>query len=368
MMYGVISSAFSLLFLTLYSVSAIAQSPETPAFSKREFRVGIGLSEQHPQGRAVQFFAAALKAKTQGKWQLSLFASGKLGNDVTMVGDLQSGKLDFSVPDTSTLSKFERGFSLLNLPYEFDSEVEASRALDGKFGEQLSAALEPHGLIGLGYWENGFRHVTNSRRPLRSAADFKQMKIRVMQNPVFIDAFQSLGATTTPLPFPELFGALKSGGVDAQENPAITILNEKFFDVQKYLTLTRHSYSAWALLISKRVWDQLEEHERALLRNVAIETRDYERTLIRQESKSAIDALKSKGMEVAELPPVELSRVRMLIRERTDKYKAQVDQVWRTRLYMGRLDDILVGLSATSTDATTANSALKKRVNATSKP
>jgi TRAP-type transport system periplasmic protein len=339
---------FSLATLTGNCV--LAQTVASPDFSKREFRVGIGLGEQHPQGRSVQFFADTLRARTQGQWQVTLFASGKLGNDVTMVSDLQSGKLDFSVPDTSTLSKFERGFSLVNLPYEFETEIEATRSLDGKFGEGLLASLEPHGLIGLGYWENGFRHVTNSRRPLRSAADFRQIKIRVMQNPVFIDAFQSLGATTTPLPFPELFGALKSGSVEAQENPAITILNEHFFDVQKYLTLTRHSYSAWALLMSKKVWSTLSESERQLLRQVSIETREFQRALIRQESKNAIDALKAKGMEIAELPPVELSRVRMLIREKTNKYKSQVDQQWRTRLYMGRLDDILVGLGE-KTDA-----------------
>lgn len=342
-----VTALLGVLAIALYSAIAGAQStpntqtPLAPNYEKREFRVGIGLSEQHPQGRAVQFFADALKARTNGLWQLTLHASGKLGNDVTMVGDLRSGKLDFSVPDTATLSTFERGFSLLNLPYEFDTEVEASRALDGKFGDQLLATLEPHGLIGLGYWENGFRHVSNSRRALRSAADFKNIKIRVMQNPVFIDAFQALGTTTTPLPFPELFAALKSQGVDAQENPAITILNERFYEVQKHLTLTRHSYSAWALLMSKQKWDTLNAAERTLLREVARETRDFERTLIRQESRDAITTLKAKGMEISELPSVELSRVRMLIRERTSKYKAQVNQRWRNLLYMGRLDNIL---------------------------
>jgi TRAP-type transport system periplasmic protein len=366
-MYKVITKGILFFAAILFFNIAMAQSQAVP-FSKREFRLGIGLSEQHPQGRAVQFLAETLKVRTRGQWQVTLFASGKLGNDVTMVGDLQSGKLDFSVPDTSTLNKFERGFSLLNLPYEFESEIEASRALDGKFGEQLLGALEGHGLIGLGYWENGFRHVTNSHHPIRAASDFKQIKIRVMQNPVFIDAFRSLGATTTPLPFPELFDALKSGSVDAQENPAITILNERFFDVQKYLTLTRHSYSAWALLMSKKIWDQLSDPERTLLRQVAIETRDYQRALIRQESKNAIEALKSKGMEIIELPSVELSRVRMLIREKTEKYKAQVDQQWRTRLYMGRLDDILAGLTAEKVDPPTTVNSVKSRSVTASKP
>ena len=337
----------------LLSSITIAQGVAPPSYSKRTFRVGIGLSEQHPQGRAVRFFADALNVRTQGLWQVDLFASGQLGNDVTMIGDLQSGKLDFSVPDTATLSKFESGFSLLNLPYEFENETDATRALDGKFGDQLLASLEPHGLVGLGYWENGFRHVSNSRRPLRSAADFRDIKIRVMQNPVFVDAFQALGSTTMPLPFPALFAALKSRGVDAQENPAITILNERFFEVQRYLTLTQHSYSAWALLMSKKVWDSLSAPERELLRQVGLETRDFERTLIRKESRDAIAKLKANGMEVFELPSVELSRVRMLIRERTGKYKAQVNQQWRNLLYMGRLDNILDDMANAKSPAST---------------
>ncbi|MGL4231757.1 MAG: DctP family TRAP transporter solute-binding subunit, partial [Casimicrobium sp.] len=277
------------LAASIASATIFAQSNPLN-ISERQLRVGIGLSAQHPQGRAVQYFADRLNERTGGRWRVSLHASGSLGNDVSMLGDLQNGKLDFSVPDTSTLSKFEPGFSLLNLPFEFSSEADATRSLDGKFGDKLLQTLEPHGLIGLGYWENGFRHVTNSKRALRGANDFKDLRVRVMQNPVFIDAFQGLGAKTVPLPFPELFAALKAQGVDAQENPPITILSERFYEVQRYMTLTRHSYSAWALLMSKKIWETLSDSEKKMLREVSIETRDYERVLIRTESRNAIDA------------------------------------------------------------------------------
>ena len=130
----------------------------------------------------MQYFAERINERTGGKWQQKLFASVSLGNDVTMVSNLQSGKLYFSEPDTSTLNKFERGFSLLNLPFEFDSDVEATRILDGKFGSELATSLEAHRLVGLGYWENGFRHVTNSKRPLRGESDFEKLNIRVMKN------------------------------------------------------------------------------------------------------------------------------------------------------------------------------------------
>ena len=347
-------------------------SRDTLAQSPREFRVGIGLSAQHPQGRAVQFFADRLGERSGGRWKITLHAGGTLGNDVTMIGELQSGKLDFSLPDTSTLSRFEPGFNLINLPFEFASEADASRALDGAFGAQLLATLEDKGLIGLGYWENGFRHVTNSKRPLRTANDFKDLRVRVMQNPMFIDAFQGLGAQTVPLPFPELFAALRTHDVDAQENPPITILAERFYEVQRYMTLTRHSYSAWALLMSKRVWDVLSEPERTMIREVANETREFERALIRTDSRNAIEALKAKGMDVAELSRVESSKVRVRVAERVNKHKAKIDRKWRDLLYLGRLNDVLNEMSepaarsasdkATSTASVSANANVKRAV------
>lgn len=312
----------------------------------RTMRIGIGLSAEHPQGQAAQFFARRIAERTKGQWRVTVHAGGSIGNDVTMTGDLQSGKLEFSAPDTSTLSRFTPGFSLINLPFEFTSELDAARTLDGRFGDALLSTLDAQGLVGLGYWENGFRHVTNSKRPLRAAADFRDLRVRVMQNPVFIDAFQGLGATTVPLPFPELFAALRAQGVDAQENPPITILAERFYEVQRYMTLTGHSYSAWVLLMSKKVWDSLSDSERQMLREVALETRTFQRELIRAESKNAIETLKRKGMEVTELSRVEASRVRMLVAERVDKHKVKIDRKWRDLLYLERLNDVLDNMAA----------------------
>ena len=312
----------------------------------RTMRIGIGLSAEHPQGQAAQFFARRIAERTKGQWRVTVHAGGSIGNDVTMTGDLQSGKLEFSAPDTSTLSRFTPGFSLINLPFEFTSELDAARTLDGRFGDALLSTLDAQGLVGLGYWENGFRHVTNSKRPLRAAADFRDLRVRVMQNPVFIDAFQGLGATTVPLPFPELFAALRAQGVDAQENPPITILAERFYEVQRYMTLTGHSYSAWVLLMSKKVWDTLSEAERQMVREVAMETRTFQRELIRAESKNAIETLKRKGMEVTDLSRVEASRVRMLVAERVDKHKAKIDRKWRDLLYLERLNDVLDNMAA----------------------
>jgi TRAP-type transport system periplasmic protein len=328
------------VFCASFALLGFAQNT-TSGFTARELRVGIGLSEQHPQGRAVQFFSDAMRERTAGRWRVTLFGSGKLGNDATMVTDLQSGKLDFTVPDTSSLSKFEPAFGLINLPYEFDAEVEATDLLDGAFGRKLVEGLATQGLHGLGYWENGFRHITSSKAPIKAAADFRNLKLRVMQNPVFIDAFGALGASATPLPFPQLFQSLRSGTVDAQENPVITILNERFFEVQKYLTLTQHSYSAWVFLVSEKLWMQLSAEEKKLLEDVAVETRNFQRTLIRAESQNAISALRRNGMEVATLSELEMLRVRTLVREQTRSHKNKISRDWQMAFYFGRLNNLM---------------------------
>jgi TRAP-type transport system periplasmic protein len=335
------------IFLTLVSLfSGLGRAQVVDsAISARELRVGIGLSEQHPQGQAVLFFAKTLHERTNGRWRVSLFGSGKLGNDSTMVGDLQTGKLDFTVPDTSTLSKFESAFSLINLPYEFDTEEEVTQLLDGDFGRKLQDRLSLQGLRGLGFWENGFRHITSSKSPIKAASDFRELKLRVMQNPVFIDVFSALGASATPLPFPQLFASLKSGVVDAQENPAITILNERFYEVQKYMTLTRHSYSAWMLLVSEKLWVKLSPEEKKILDEVSALTKKFQRTLIREESQIAINALRKNGMEITALSDLELLRVRRLVHEQTRLHKDKISKDWQAAFYFGRLD-LLLGRSS----------------------
>ena len=235
--------------------------------SERTIKVGIGLNEDHPQAQAMKKFGELVAQKSDGKIKVKLFAGGTLGNDVTMISSLQGGTLEMTVPDTSTLvgSAGLEPFGLINLPFLFTKSEQADALLDGPFGQQLMTRLPDKGLIGLGFWENGFRQVTNSRRPINTAADFAGLKLRVIQNPLFIDTFTALGVSAQPMPFPEVYTALEQGVVDGQENPLATILASKFYEVQTNTVISNHIYSVWALLMSKKFWDKLSPDEQQLI-------------------------------------------------------------------------------------------------------
>ncbi len=295
---------------------------------ERTIKVGIGLGAAHPQGQSVQHFSELVAQKSGGKLRVRLFADGALGNDLTMISALQGGTLEMTVPDTSTLvgTAGLKEFGLLNLPFMLANTGEADAILDGPFGQNLLSKLPERGLIGLGFWENGFRQVTNSRRPVNRAEDFNGLKLRVIQNPLFIDTFRTLGANATPLPFPEVYTALEQRVVDGQENPIATILASKFYEVQKHVVISNHIYSAWTVLMSKRFWDRLSADERAILTEAAAEAKEFERTTIRAFEAKALEELKSHGMEVTTLDEAEVAKLRERTRPVWDRFTVEFGQ------------------------------------------
>jgi tripartite ATP-independent transporter DctP family solute receptor len=279
---------------------------------ERTIKVGIGLTADHPQGQAVTRFAELVDQKSDGKIKVKLFAGGTIGNDVTLISALQGGTVEMTVPDTSTLVGIEglQEFGLINLPFLLGKGEEADALLDGPFGQKLLAKLPDKGLVGLGFWENGFRQVTNSRRPIEKAEDFAGLKLRVIQNPLFIETFSALGASAQPMPFPEVYTALEQGVVDGQENPLATILASKFYEVQDYTVLSNHIYSVWAVLMSKKFWDRLTPDEQKLITEAADEAKGFERETIRAFSVKALEELEANGMEVTTLPEAEVAKLR----------------------------------------------------------
>jgi tripartite ATP-independent transporter DctP family solute receptor len=182
--------------------------------------------------------------------------------------------------------------------------------LDGPVGQKVMDKLQEKGLVGLVYWENGFRNLTNNKQPVAKLEDLSGIKLRVMQNDVFLNSFKTLGANAIPLPFSELFTALETKTVDGQENPYNTILSSKFYEVQKYLTVTNHVYSPWIVTVSKKWWDGLSKDEQKVLADAAKKSRDFERQDTRAEAAKALGDLKVKGMQVNELSAAEANRMR----------------------------------------------------------
>jgi TRAP-type transport system periplasmic protein len=329
--------AFSAVFTWAHAQNGIkntvpdnAQNPS----QTRYMRFGIGLSEDHPQGMAVKKFAEIVSQKTQGRIKIELFAGGKLGNDVSMTDALREGKLEMTAPDTSSLVRLTSGFGVINFPFLLSSEQDADALLDSKFGQDLLATLPQHGLVGLAWWENGFRNLTNSRGPVTRRHDLLDLKVRVMPNAMFSDTFQTLGAQPLKLPFPEVYANLKEGKVQAQENPLITIYASKFYEVQQHLTLSRHAYSAWPVLISKTVWDSFSEADRSILKAAALESSKYQRELIRSRNAQMVDELKKLGMKVSEIDRTELPIIRLSTRKVIDKYAKEFGEDWTKKLYL----------------------------------
>jgi len=273
-------------------------------------RFGYGLNEQSNQGRAVKVFAEQVEKASGGKMKVRAIGAAALGSDVQMQQALIGGAQEMMVGSTATLVGISKEMALWDTPFLFNNTKEADAVLDGPVGQKVIDKLPEKGLVGLVYWENGFRNLTNSKRPVNKLEDLGGIKLRVMQNIVYLDSFKTLGANAIPLPFSELFSALETGTVDGQENPFNTILSSKFYEVQKYVSVTNHVYSPWIVLVSKKWWDGLSKDEQKVLTDAAQASRDFERKDTRDEAAKALAELKAKGMQVNELPPTETARMR----------------------------------------------------------
>ena len=276
----------------------------------RIIRFGYGLNEASNQGRAAKVFAEAVEKASGGKMKVRTIGAAALGPDTQMQQALIGGAQEMMVGSTATLVGITKEMALWDTPFLFSNGKEADALLDGPIGDRVKAKLQDKGLVGLVYWENGFRNLTNSKRPVNKMEDFDGIKLRVMQNNVFLTSFNTLGANAVPMSFSELFGALETKTVDGQENPFNTILSSKFYEVQKYLTVTNHVYSPWIMLVSKKWWDGLSKDEQKVLNDAAKISRDFERKDTREEASKAVADLKAKGMQVNELPRAEADRMR----------------------------------------------------------
>ena len=303
------------------TVASAAQDVQT-----RLIRFGYGLNEDSVQGRAVRKFAEDVEKASGGKMTVRAIGAAALGPDTQMQNALVGGAQEMMVGSTATLVGTIKEFGIWDTPFLFNNEKEADAVLDGPVGEKMLGMLPEKGLIGLVYWENGFRNLTNSRRQVSSAEDIQGLKVRVMQNQVALGTFQAVGANAVPMAFSELFTALETKAVDGQENPFTTILSSKFYEVQNYLTVTNHMYSPWIVLVSKKWWDTLSADEQKILKDAAVASRDFERKDNRETSAKALDDLKKAGMDIAVLPDAEIAKFREMSKGVADGVIASVGQ------------------------------------------
>ena len=294
----------------------------------REHNLKVAFVQQmdHPQGLALQRFAEIVKKNSDGKIKVGVFAGGTLGGDAAVISSLQGGTIEMTLVATSLLGGQIKEFAMLDLPFLFNDPKEADAVLDGPIGKKLQDKLPEKGLIGLAYWEHGFRSLTNSKRPITKLEDIQGLKIRVLQLPLYVDMFNTLGANAVPMPFPELYTGMETKTVDGQENTYSAIETAKFYEVQKYISTTRHVYQPLLLLFSKRVWDRLNADERKILTNAAKEVQPFQRVQIREAESKALGSLKAKGLVVTEFSPQAAAQMRDKLKPVTEKYSKEAGE------------------------------------------
>jgi tripartite ATP-independent transporter DctP family solute receptor len=315
------------LKLTMSTALAVVLAmPAIAEVSTRTITMSNGVAETHPVGNGVEAMRACMTEKTGGKWTLNAFWSGALGNDLDATQALRSGTQEMVITSTSPLVGIEPALGVFDLPFLFSNAAEADAVLDGEFGTMMSEKMTASGLVNLAWWENGFRNLTNSVRPITKLEDFAGMRVRVMQNNIFLDTFQTLGTNATPMAFGEVFTALETKAIDAQENPFVTIDTSKFYEVQDYVSATQHAYTPFMVLFSGPIFDTYSEEEQQILRDCAVIGRDVQRAASRELSDKSLATIQEAGMVYNELEVAELERIREAVAGVYERNAATIGQ------------------------------------------
>ena len=311
---------------TLLASVALAAAGFASAQDYKERTIKFGTQNPlgHPIVQGMDKFKSIVEAKSGGKIKINLFPAAQLGNDQFHVSGVQGGTIEMSVMNSGILASQVPAFAIFDFPFMFESEAVADKIVDGAFGKKMHTRLEEKGIVGIAYWELGFRNMTNSKKPLNKVEDIAGLKLRVIPNPINLDWVKALDANPTPLPFPELYGALENKAVDGQENPIPTIKGAKFSEVQKHLALTKHVYNPQSVMMSKKFWDTLTNDEKKLLADAAQESAVFQRQTNRAALTKDLADLKAAGMLVTEFPAAETAKFVEKMKPVITKYAANV--------------------------------------------
>ncbi len=321
------------------SILAGANQAAAQDIQDRTIRWGHLNNTDHPVSKGVQKFIEIVAQKSGGKIKVREYPANQLGPEMQQQSALRAGTQEMQSPATTSLVGIVKDFGLIDFPFIVSTPEQADALLDGPIGKALLDKLPEKGLVGLAYWDLGFRNVTNSRRPITKGEDLDGIKIRVIPNPVYLETFKTFNANPVPMSFSELYAALETRTVDGQENPFSVILSNKFYEVQKFLSATNHTYSTNIILVSKIFWDKLSPAEQKILQEAAIEARDFQRKVSRDAAQQAIDELKAKGMQVNTLAPAELARMRDKVKPIAQKFSAEYDPA-TVKLFNSELERI----------------------------
>jgi C4-dicarboxylate-binding protein DctP len=285
-----------------------------------------------PAAKAARMLAELVGKATDGRFQIQVYPAGQLGKEAQLIEQLQLGTVQLVFAPSAPLSNFEPRMQLIDLPFLFPSREAAYAVLDGSVGQELLTNLGQRGIKGLAFWESGFKQMTSSVRPILSPADLKGQKVRTMQSPLLLEQYREWGANPMAISFSETYNALQQGVVDAQENPLVSINSMRFYEVQKYLTLSNHGYTAFVLMANRKAYEALKPEFRAALDKAVVESRKWQR----EESKRVDDDLLKKLSERLEVHQLSADGRRdftKLSRQVHAKYEAKVTRAALEKVY-----------------------------------
>ncbi len=283
---------------TLLAAAAIAVLPLAAQAQAVKLTLGHGAAPGNPRHEASVRFAEVLKAKTGGRIEVQVAPSAQLGDDAAMVTALRTGALDMSANSQGAVASAVPEYNAFGMPFLFPTPAAAFKLLDGPLGKELGERSAEKGMVLLGAWDNGIRHMTNSKRPISKVDDMKGLKMRVPPDATLVDIMKSVGAEAQQIRFAELYVALQQGVVDGQENPLVNIHASKLYEVQKHLALTSHQFQMTPLLMSKRTWDRLSDADKKAVQEAAAEATALQRKLSQEADDKLLADLKSKGVQV----------------------------------------------------------------------
>ncbi|EAQ02285.1 putative periplasmic substrate-binding transport protein [Pseudooceanicola batsensis HTCC2597] len=303
-----------------------------PALAQTEVKIGYALAPDSHYGVAAAKLEEVVTAETGDDFEFNHFPSSGLGGEREVIEGLQLGTIEATIVSSGTLANFVPDTGVFDIPFLFRDLGHARAVLDGEIGQEILAKFDDVGLHGLAWGEQGFRHITNNRNAIHTPADVEGLKIRTMENPVHLAAFNAMGAAPTPMAWPEVISSLQQGVIDGQENPLSVIVSVKLDEVQEYLTLSGHVYSPAMLLVSKPFWEGLTDEQKAAFEKGATEAVAAMRAYVDDVETTGVETLKERGMKVNELSADEKSEFQSSITSAYEEYyktynKALVDSI-----------------------------------------
>ncbi len=320
-------------YLSLCLALALCLALVLPAGAETVFQLGTTVNEQDSFQVAAEKFAELVSERTNGEYKIEIYPNGVLGGESDMLDSMSMDMLDLGIITSGPFVNFCKEMGVLDMPFLFANNEEAYKILDGEIGQELLDKLESANLKGLAYAERGFRNITNSVKPVASAADVENLKLRVMENEVYTKTFQALKVNAVPMAWQDALTALQQGTIEGQENPINVIYSYSLWDYnQKYITLDRHSYSTAIITMSLDKWNSLDADTQAIFKQAAQEAAEYERAWVAEQEAGQLDTIKSHGVEVIETPDVD--SFRNAVQSVYDAYPQYAE-------YIGRIQEAL---------------------------